>query len=66
MEPADARKPKIAVQPMKVRKPSLAPGVKRVSLAAAKDVLLQDAGAGNPKVQHMLDCVDEPQGEKGT
>jgi hypothetical protein len=53
-------------QEMKVGAPYLAPGLKPLSPAAAKDLLLQHAEAGDPEVQHMLDCVDELQGEKGS
>ena len=65
MESSDVRKPVTTAQDMKVGKPYLAPDLKRVSPATAKG-LLQNAGAGDPEVQHMLDCVDELQGEKGS
>jgi hypothetical protein len=71
MESGDVRKPVTAAQltteqEIKVRKAYLAPDVKRVSPAAAKNLLVQHTDAGDPEVQHMLDCIDELQGEKGS
>ena len=66
MESTDVRKPVTSGQWMKVRKPYLAPGFKRLSPEAAKELLLRHADAGDRKVQHMLDCVDELLGENGS
>jgi hypothetical protein len=66
MESSDVCKPVTTAQEIKVGTPYLAPGLKPLSPAAAKDLLLQHADAGDPEVQHMLDCIDELQGEKGS
>lgn len=66
MESSDVRKPMTTDQEVKVDESYLAPGLKRLSPAAAKGLLLQHADAGDPEVQRMLDCVDELQGEKGS
>jgi len=66
MESNVVRKPRTSGQGMKVRKPYLAPGFKRLSPEAAKELLLRHADAGDPEVQHMLDCIDELLGEKGS
>jgi hypothetical protein len=66
MESSDVRKAVTTAKEMKVGTPYIAPGLKRLSSAAAKDLLLQHADTGDPEVQHMLDCVDELQGEKGS
>ena len=66
MESTDARKSKPASQAMKVCKPYAAPDLERLRPAAAKELLLRNAVASDPEVQHVLDCVDELQGEKGS
>jgi hypothetical protein len=66
MKSRDVRKPMTSDQEVKVCKSYLAPGLKNLSPAAAKGLLLQHADAGDPEVQHLLDCVDELQGEKGS
>jgi len=55
-----------AAEERKVGKSYVAPGLKPLSPAAAKDLLLQHADAGDPEVQQIIDCVDELQGEKGS
>jgi hypothetical protein len=66
MESTDARKSKTASQTMKVCKPYVAPDLERLSPAAARNLLLQNADASDPELQQVLDCVDELQGEKGS
>lgn len=48
-----------AAEKRKVGKSYVAPGLKPLSPAAAKDLLLQHADAGDPEVQQIIDCVDE-------
>ena len=66
MEFTDGHQPKTADQAMKVSRAYVAPSLKRLSPAAAKDLLLGNSVAHDPKVQQVLDCVDELQGEKGS
>jgi len=66
MESSDVRKPVTTAQEMNVGESYLAPGLKRLSPEAAKDLLLRQGGADDPEVQQMLDCIDELQGEKGS
>jgi len=66
MKSTDVCKPMTSGQGMKVRKPYHAPGLKRLSPEAAKELLLRHADAGDPEVQHMLDCIGELLGEKGS
>lgn len=66
MESSDVRKPMTTDQEVEVCKSYLAPGLERLSPAAAKDLLLRNADAGDSEVQHLLDCVDKLQGEKGS
>lgn len=63
MESTDARKLKTASQTMKVCKPYVAPDLEQLSPAAAKDLLLRNTDTGDPELQHVLDRVDELQGE---
>jgi len=66
MESSDVRKTVTTDQEIKVGRPYVAPNLKPLSPAAAKDLLLQHADAGCPEVQNLLECVDELQGEKGS
>lgn len=66
MESTDVRKPMTSGQGMKVRKRYLAPGLKRLTPGAAKELLLRHADASDPEVQHMLDCIGELKGEEGS
>jgi hypothetical protein len=66
MESNETRKPKTAGHPIRLCKPYVAPGLERLSPAAARELLLRTADAGDPEVQHVLDYVDELQGDKGS
>ena len=66
MESSDVHRSMTTDQEVEVCKSYLAPGLARLSPAAAKDLLLRNADAGDPEVQNMLDCVDKLQGEKGS
>lgn len=66
MEPTDEQKPKIAGEQVKTCKPYFVPGLKRLSSTDAKELILQNADVHDPEVQHMVECVDELQGEKGS
>jgi hypothetical protein len=66
MDSTDVRNAMTGGQGMKVRKPYLAPGFKRLSLEAAKELLLRRADVRDPEVQHMLDRIEGFQGEKGS
>lgn len=66
MESTDVRKPMTGSEGTEVRKPYFAPGFKRLTPEAAKELLLRHADANDPEVQHMLDCIVELREEKGS
>ena len=65
MRPTDVSKSIASAQVSKGPQPYVAPGFKRLSPEEAKDLLLRRADVGDPKVQQMLERIEELQGKKG-
>jgi hypothetical protein len=65
MEPTDVSKPIASAQGSKGCQLYSAPGFRRLSPEAAKDLLLQRADVRDPKVQQMLERIEELKEKKG-
>lgn len=51
---------------LKICKPYVAPTLRRLNPAVAKDLLLRYADVNDSEVQQMIECVDQLPGAKGS
>ena len=51
---------------LKVCKPYIAPKLQRLSLEAAKDLLLRDADTNDSELRQMIESIDQLDGAKGS
>jgi hypothetical protein len=66
MESIDVEQMMNVTRKLKVRKPYLAPRLRRISLGAAKDLLLSDRDTNDPELRQMIERVDQLNGAKGS